>query len=324
MHSRFLTIRKNVMNPRSLQISILFLILFLLYLFPKATAYAAVWEAPYPLSTYFELIDFKYDYNPSINRVTMTYQYKNITGSTINSPRVVNLFLWSNDICSSSWEIMNYNGFGVFSNTDQSATEVDPDGYFNWHSLITSPAPPMDSNGMFPSLPTQYTQGGTSYPYWNICTNIPGQWADDEIATFSTTWTVATAYWIQSASWIVHCEGGDCPAVPDVDDDGVIDCDDNCKYEPNPGQEDTRPPGGNGCGDACECEGDFEPDGDVDGSDGFKFKADFFRKDCSTNPPCNGDFNCDGDVDGSDAFKFKADFFRKDCPSCVEGDYCVY
>ena len=74
----------------------------------------------------------------------------------------------------------------------------------------------------------------------------------------------------------------------------------------------------NSCGDACECEGDFGGDGDVDGTDAVTFKGDFFRKDCSTiPPPCNGDFECDGDVDGSDAVKFKADFFRKDCPSCT-------
>jgi hypothetical protein len=53
------------------------------------------------------------------------------------------------------------------------------------------------------------------------------------------------------------------------------------------------------------------------------FKADFFRNDCNTNPPCNGDFNCDGDVDGTDALMFKADFFRSDCPSC-SGWPCVY
>ena len=78
-----------------------------------------------------------------------------------------------------------------------------------------------------------------------------------------------------------------------------------------------HPPGGNNCIDARECEGDFEPDGDVDGTDAFKIKQDFFRKDCSINLPCNGDFECDGDVDGTDAVKFKADFFRKDCPSCT-------
>ena len=106
-------------------------------------------------------------------------------------------------------------------------------------------------------------------------------------------------------------------------DDGIACDEDNCPCHHNPDQLDTCPPGGNSdpsvgfcCGDACECEGDFEPDGDVDGTDAVAFKLDFFRKDCKTNPPCNGDFECDGDVDGTDAVKFKADFFRKDCPSC--------
>jgi DMSO/TMAO reductase YedYZ molybdopterin-dependent catalytic subunit len=63
------------------------------------------------------------------------------------------------------------------------------------------------------------------------------------------------------------------------------------------------------------CEGDFESDGDVDGTDAVAFKQDFFRKDCAEPTPCNGDFECDGDVDGTDAVMFKEDFFRKDCPS---------
>ena len=129
--------------------------------------------------------------------------------------------------------------------------------------------------------------------------------------------------------------GGD--LYVDSDGDGVFDtgsdhycatgesedCNDNCPSLHNPGQEDTSPPDGNNCGDACECEGDFEPDGDVDGSDAVKIKQDFFRKDCNELDLCNGDFECDGDVDGTDAVNFKLDFFRKDCPSCG-GWPCVY
>ena len=61
--------------------------------------------------------------------------------------------------------------------------------------------------------------------------------------------------------------------------------------------------------------GDFEPDGDVDGSDLAVFAADFGRTDCDTGPPCEGDFDEDNDVDGSDLAVFAADFGRTDCPT---------
>lgn len=62
------------------------------------------------------------------------------------------------------------------------------------------------------------------------------------------------------------------------------------------------------------CEGDFDHDGDVDGSDLAVFAADFGRTDCANPPPCEGDFDGDGDVDGSDLAVFAADFGRTDCP----------
>jgi hypothetical protein len=126
------------------------------------------------------------------------------------------------------------------------------------------------------------------------------------------------AFW-----WMIARLAGWTGSTTDSDGDGFPDDEDNCPDDYNPDQLDNDPPGGNSCGDACECEGDFEPDGDVDGTDAINFKADFFRKDCSTNPPCDGDFECDGDVDGTDAVKFKVDFFRKDCPSC-SGWPCGY
>jgi len=60
-----------------------------------------------------------------------------------------------------------------------------------------------------------------------------------------------------------------------------------------------------------DCPGDFENDGDVDGSDLAVFAADFGRTDCSGD--CEGDFDSDGDVDGSDLAVFAADFGRTDC-----------
>jgi C1A family cysteine protease len=63
------------------------------------------------------------------------------------------------------------------------------------------------------------------------------------------------------------------------------------------------------------CEGDFDGDNDVDGSDLAVFATDFGRTDCTGSPdPCEGDFDVDGDVDGSDLAVFAADFGRTDCP----------
>ena len=74
---------------------------------------------------------------------------------------------------------------------------------------------------------------------------------------------------------------------------------------------------GNGCNliDGLQCEGDFDSDGDVDGSDLAVFAADFGRTDCASPPPFEGDFDSDDDVDGSDLATFAADFGRTDCPN---------
>lgn len=62
------------------------------------------------------------------------------------------------------------------------------------------------------------------------------------------------------------------------------------------------------------CEGDFDSDGDVDGSDLAIFSADFGRTDCASEPICAGDLDNDGDADGSDLATFSADFGRVNCP----------
>jgi hypothetical protein len=64
------------------------------------------------------------------------------------------------------------------------------------------------------------------------------------------------------------------------------------------------------------CEGDFDNDGDVDGSDLSKFASKFGSVDCSFYVEggfCWGDFNGDADVDGSDLAIFAVDFGRTDC-----------
>jgi hypothetical protein len=118
----------------------------------------------------------------------------------------------------------------------------------------------------------------------------------------------------------------------DSDTDGAGDACDNCPDLPNETQDDNYPPGGNNCGDACECEGNFDGDEDQDGTDAATFKIDFgrspFDSPCSTLEPCNGDFDCDEDVDGTDAARFKEDFgrsaFSNPCPSCLTVPWCEY
>ena len=66
---------------------------------------------------------------------------------------------------------------------------------------------------------------------------------------------------------------------------------------------------------ACQwenCNGDFDSDLDIDGSDLSVFAADFGRTDCSGD--CEGDFDENGNIDRSDLAVFAADFGRTDCP----------
>ncbi len=124
-------------------------------------------------------------------------------------------------------------------------------------------------------------------------------------------------------------------SVGDRDCDGIADASDNCVEKSNPAQRDTYPPTGNGIGNLCDCEGNFncDMDQDVDGSDAAIFKADFSRggfiRPCTSGDRCNGDFSCDGDVEGTDAAMFKQDFSRSTmnnpCPSCAPGmQWCQY
>jgi len=119
----------------------------------------------------------------------------------------------------------------------------------------------------------------------------------------------------------------------DHDDDGVDTACDNCPSASNANQLDTYPPDGNGIGDACDCEGNLNCDGDVDGSDAATFKTGFGRSmhlnPCTAERPCPCDFDCDHDCDGVDAVLVKQDFGRSamqnPCPVCVAGEeWCSY
>ena len=63
------------------------------------------------------------------------------------------------------------------------------------------------------------------------------------------------------------------------------------------------------------CEGDFNNDGNVDGSGLAVFAADFGRTDCGTGEDCKGNFDEDGDCGASDLALFAEEFGRTDCPN---------
>ena len=119
---------------------------------------------------------------------------------------------------------------------------------------------------------------------------------------------------------------------PDDDNDEILDEEENCPNTPNPNQLDTYPPQGNGIGDACECESDFDCSGSVDSLDVEHFLWDFGRSEyndpCTNERWCYGDFLCDGSVDAADVTVFLEDFGRSEffnpCPPCEVGTWCVY
>jgi hypothetical protein len=115
-------------------------------------------------------------------------------------------------------------------------------------------------------------------------------------------------------------------------DDNISNDKDNCSGVYNPSQEDTFPPQANGIGDACDCEGNFDCDQDVDSLDVtnllIHFGRNIYNNPCTSGKPCNGDFECDADVDSGDIRKFLEDFGRNQhnnsCPACVVGEWCEY
>jgi hypothetical protein len=121
-------------------------------------------------------------------------------------------------------------------------------------------------------------------------------------------------------------------ATSDSDGDGMLDHLDNCPEQINPAQEDTSPPGGNGIGDACDCEADLDCSGSVDADDVMQFLWDFgrstFNDPCTNLRSCYGDFNCDGNVDAIDLPKLLDDFgrslYNNPCPACNGSAWCNY
>ncbi len=187
------------------------------------------------------------------------------------------------------------------------------------------------------------TGGGTpAYTYeWSVKEAGNSSWSTVGVNNATWTWIPGSG---EEGTYDIRCSVTDSQAhtgeviwedfaIPDPDNDGYPDSEDNCPAVQNLYQEDTYPPQGNDIGDACDCEGNFDCDLDCDGTDAATFKINFGRNEffgeCTSLEPCNGDFDCDGDCDGTDAAQFKQDFgrsgFSNPCALCdLEFIWCTY
>ena len=233
------------------------------------------------------------------------------------------------------------------------------DGDVNYYDILEA----IDiARGIIVPTPCQLIHGDTPNGIPPYCGNPPGNpncETDGDIDIFDAL--VIRDHALEISNCYDYCSGNT-ECIADQDCDEVIDSEDNCLSTPNgPGvgtciegnrkestcaddgacgsggicsmdQQDNFPPGGNGIGNACECEGDFDSNGSVDGYDVRVFKADYGRNQfnavCSNENPCKGDFDCDGDVDSADAAILKQDFgrnpFKNPCPLSQRGEWCSY
>lgn len=163
---------------------------------------AASYLAAPDLNTAIQLQNMTYSYDPATKILTKTYELKNNSGGTLTNPRLVNLFLWSNNLCSepsAAWSTMNYNGT-TFSNTDQSATASNNTGVIDWSANVYPGS--LASTQLFPSItPVQSIQNGVSYPYWTITT----LWNNLDILTINVQFSnVPNCSWIQNVVWVIY------------------------------------------------------------------------------------------------------------------------
>jgi hypothetical protein len=96
----------------------------------------------------------------------------------------------------------------------------------------------------------------------------------------------------------------------DGDGDGVLDPEDNCSVDANADQRDTDQ---DGYGNLCD--GDFDGDGAVTGSDFSRFKLAYLKATGDPGYDADVDLNGDGVVDGVDLSHFKAAYLGAPGPS---------
>jgi 5-hydroxyisourate hydrolase-like protein (transthyretin family) len=168
----------------------------------SAVSAETVVSAPASLDGVLEVNSTDYAYNPETGLLTKTYMFTNISGDTLQNPKLVNLFLWSSDISSPDWAVMPFDAFSTYSNTDQSATVANNDGFIGWSAVVMPST--ISSTALFPDLPVQTVQQDVSYPYWNV-PGLPTQWPNAHPAMLSLQFDeVSNCNWIQNMLWVVY------------------------------------------------------------------------------------------------------------------------
>ena len=110
------------------------------------------------------------------------------------------------------------------------------------------------------------------------------------------------------------------PCDPDDDNDGVLDGDDNCRVDPNPGQRDTD---GDGLGDRCDPDNDG--DGVPDGPDNCPLTPNPNQRDSDDDglgDRCDSDDDNDGVPDTQDNCQFTPNPNQRDTDGDGVGDRC--
>jgi hypothetical protein len=110
------------------------------------------------------------------------------------------------------------------------------------------------------------------------------------------------------------------PCDPDDDNDGVLDGDDNCRVDANPGQRDTD---GDGLGDRCDPDNDG--DGVPDGPDNCPLTPNANQRDSDDDgigDRCDSDDDNDGVPDTEDNCQFTSNPNQRDTDGDGVGDRC--
>jgi hypothetical protein len=170
---------------------------------PAQVQAVSTYLAAADLTTAIQLQNMTYSYDPVAKTLTKTYELKNNSGNTLTNPRLVNPFLWSNNLCSqpsAAWSTMAYDGANIFSNADQSAKAANNTGTMDW-SADVYPASFVSTQLFLSITPVQSVQSGVSYPYWDITS----PWNNQDTRIINVQFSnVLNCSLIQNVVWVIY------------------------------------------------------------------------------------------------------------------------